>query len=190
MQNVGAWMMPVECSTSCQHQMWSPGMPYLQDVPKDALKFFEWMCEEGVQPDDITFVCLLSACSHAGLVDEGMRCYAPMITVYMISAKSEHYTCMVDLLGCAGHLQEAENMIKTMPCKPSLATWMALLGACRIHGDIEMGEYVAKKSLELEPENAAGYVLLSNIYAGKWQLCERIERQRKERGVKKQPGHT
>jgi hypothetical protein len=62
-------------------------MPYSQDVPKDAFKFFEWMCEEGVQPDDITFVCLLSACSHAGLKDEGMRCYAPMITVYMISEK-------------------------------------------------------------------------------------------------------
>ncbi|KAH9532406.1 hypothetical protein CY35_19G091900 [Sphagnum magellanicum] len=157
---------------------------------KEALKFFEWMCEEGVQPNDITFVCLLSACSHAGLVDEGMHCYASMITVYMISAKSEHYTCMVDLLGHAGHLQEAENMIKTMPCKPSLAAWMALVGACRIHGNIEMGECVAKQILELEPENAAGYVLLSNIYAGKWQLCEHIEWQRKERGVKKQPGCT
>ncbi len=64
---------------------------------KEALKQFEWMCEEGVQPDDITFVCLLSACSHAGLVDEGMRCYASMSTVYMILAKLEHYTCMIDL---------------------------------------------------------------------------------------------
>jgi pentatricopeptide repeat protein len=80
---------------------------------KEALKHFQWMCEEGVQPDDVTFVCLLSACSHAGLVDEGMCCYASMATVHMISAKLEHYTCMFDLLGRAGHLQEAENMIKT-----------------------------------------------------------------------------
>jgi hypothetical protein len=75
------------------------------------------MCE-GVHPDGITFVCLLSACSHAVLVDEGMRCYALMIEVYMISATLEHYTCMVDLLACAGHLQEAENIIKVMPCRP------------------------------------------------------------------------
>jgi pentatricopeptide repeat protein len=130
---------------------------------KEVLKQFEWMCEEGVQPDDITFVCLLSACSHAGLVDEGMHCYASMSTVYMISAKLEHFTCMIDLLGRAGHLQEAENMIKAMPHKPHANTWKALLSTCRIHGNVEMGEHVAKQILELEPENASGYVLLSNI---------------------------
>ncbi len=126
---------------------------------KEALKHFERMCEEGVQPNDITFVCLLSACSYAGLVDEGMCCYAYMTTVHMISPKLEHYTCMVDLRGHAGHLQEAENMIKAMPCEPDVTTWKAMLGACRIHGNVEMGERVAKRVLELEPENAAGYVL-------------------------------
>ncbi|KAH8968158.1 hypothetical protein BDL97_03G115500 [Sphagnum fallax] len=126
---------------------------------KEALKHFERMCEEGVQPNDITFVCLLSACSYAGLVDEGMCCYASMTTVHMISPKLEHYTCMVDLLGHAGHLQEAENMIKAMPCEPDVTTWKAMLGTCRIHGNVEMGERVAKRVLELEPENAAGYVL-------------------------------
>ncbi len=105
---------------------------------KEALKHFEQMCEEGVQPDDITFVCLLSACSHAGLVHEGMCFYASMKEVYMISPTVEHYTCMVDLLGHAGHLQEAENMIKSTPCKPHFATCMALLGARRIHGNVEM----------------------------------------------------
>ncbi len=111
---------------------------------KEALKHFEQMCDKGVQPDDITFVCLLSACSHAGLVDEGMHCYASMVTDYMISAKLEHYTCMVDLLGHAGHLQEAENVVMAMPCKPQVAAWMALLGACRIHGNVEMAERVTK----------------------------------------------
>ncbi|CAK9859193.1 unnamed protein product [Sphagnum jensenii] len=102
--------------------MWSLGMPYLDDVKcmgmERKLKLFEQMSAEGVKPDDITFVCLLSACSHAGLVDEGMCCYASMVTDYMISAKLEHHTCMVDLLGHAGRLQEAENMVMAVPCKP------------------------------------------------------------------------
>ncbi|CAM6018447.1 unnamed protein product [Sphagnum balticum] len=159
---------------------------------KEALKHFEQMCEEGVQPNDITFICLLSACSHSGLVDEGMHCYASMVTDYMISAKLEHYTCMVDLLGRAGRLQEAENMIMAVPCKPHVAAWMALLGACRIRGNVEMAERVAKRILEMEPNNAAVYVLLSNIYAaaGNKLLCENVERQRKENGVKKQQGCT
>jgi pentatricopeptide repeat protein len=159
---------------------------------KEALVHFERMCEEGVHPDDITFVCLLSACSHAGFVDEGLRFYALMTTVYRIPAKLEHYTCMVDLLGRAGHLQEAENMIQGMPCKPNAAIWRALLGACRIHGNVEMGERMAKRVLELEPKNAAGFVLLSNLYAatGNLELSESVERQRKERDAKKQPGRT
>jgi hypothetical protein len=83
---------------------------------KDVLKHFKWMCGEGVQPDEMTFVTfLLSACSHAGSVDEGMRCYASTITVYMISAKLEHYSCMVDLLDCASNLQEAENTVMECP---------------------------------------------------------------------------
>ncbi|KAH9530503.1 hypothetical protein CY35_20G006400 [Sphagnum magellanicum] len=159
---------------------------------KEALVHFERMCEEGVHPDDITFVCLLSACSHAGFVDEGLRFYALMTTVYRIPAKLEHYTCMVDLLGRAGHLQEAENMIQVMPCKPNAAIWTALLSACRIHGNVEMGEHMAKRVLELEPKNAAGFVLLSNLYAatGNLELSESVERQRKERDAKKQPGRT
>jgi pentatricopeptide repeat protein len=159
---------------------------------KEALVHFERMCEEGVHPDDITFVCLLSACSHAGFVDEGLRFNALMTTVYRIPAKLEHYTCMVDLLGRAGHLQEAENMIQGMPCKPNAAIWRALLGACRVHGNVEMGERMAKRVLELEPKNAAAFVLLSNLYAatGNLELSESVERQRKERDAKKQPGRT
>jgi hypothetical protein len=159
---------------------------------KEALKHFEQMCKEGVQPDDITFVCLLSACSHTGLVDEGMHSFALMSTVYGISTKLEHDTCMVDLLGRAGQLQKAENMVVAMPCKPHMAAWMALVGACRIQGNMEMAECVAKRIIEMEPQNAAGYVLLSNIYtaAGNRHLCENVERQRKGKGAKKQLGHT
>jgi pentatricopeptide repeat protein len=124
-----------------------------------------------------TFIGLLSACSHAGLVDEGMHCYASMVTYYMSSAKLEHYTCMVNLLGRAGHLQEAENMVMAMPWKPHVVAWMALLGACRIHGNVEMAERVARQILEMEPDNFAGYVPLSNIYAaaGNRHLCENVK---------------
>jgi pentatricopeptide repeat protein len=138
------------------------GYAIIHGHAKEALQRFEQMCKEGVQPDDTTFVCLLlSACSHAGLVDEGLQCHSSMSTAYMISAKLEHYTCMIDLLGRAGHLQEAENMIKPMLHKPTVAVREALLGACRIHGNVEMRECVGKQVLELEPENAAGYVMLS-----------------------------
>jgi pentatricopeptide repeat protein len=157
---------------------------------KEALEHFKQMRAEGVRPDNTTFVCLLSACSHAGLVDEGLRCFESMSTDCMISARLEHYTCMVDLLGHAGHLHEAEAIIKTMPYKPDAAVWKALLDACRVHGNMEMGERIAKQVLKVDPGNAASYVLLSNIYAavGKWNLSAILQQQRLERGVKKQPG--
>jgi len=123
-------------------------------------------------------------------ISTDIRCYASMITDCMISA--EHYTCMVDLLGHAGHQLEAENFINAMPCKPHAAMWKTLLGACIIHGNVEMGERVAKHVLELEPENAAVYLLLSRIYAvvGNRHLCDNVEQQRKEKGVRKHLGRT
>jgi pentatricopeptide repeat protein len=158
---------------------------------KQALAHFEWMCEE-VDINDATFVCLLSACSHASLVDEGLSYFDSMASVYSISATVEHYACIVDLLGCSGHLQEALDLIQTMPFQPNVAAWMALLGASRIHSDVGMGEHIAKQALEVDPGNATDYVLLSNIYAaaGKWDLRANIEQQRKERGVKNNLGCT
>jgi len=157
---------------------------------KEALEHFKQMRAEGVRPDNTTFVCLLSACSHAGLVDEGLRCFESMSTDCMISARLEHYTCMVDLLGHAGRLHEAEAIIKTMPYKPDATVWKALLDACRVHGNMEMGERIAKQVLKVDPGNATSYVLLSNIYAavGKWNLSAILQQQRLERGAKKQPG--
>jgi pentatricopeptide repeat protein len=141
---------------------------------KEALKYFEQMFAEGLQPDDTTFICLLSACHHACLVDEGMHCYTSMVTDCMISAKLEHYTCMVDH---AGHVQEVENMVMAMPWKLHVAAWMALLGACRIHGNVEMAECVARRILEMEPDNAADYGVPSNVSAaaGNWHLCENVK---------------
>ncbi len=157
---------------------------------KQALRHFKQMCDEGVEINNVTFVSLLSACSHAGLVDEGVHYFGSMSSVYHISPTVEHYVCMVDLLGRAGRLQEAEDLINTISCEPNAAVWMALLGACRVHGNVEMGERIAKRVLELDPQSAAGYVLLSNIYAAadKWDLSANVQQQRLERGVKKQPG--
>jgi len=111
---------------------------------KEALEHFQQMCQEGVEVDKVTFVSLLSACSHVGLVDEGLCYFESMGSVYRISAIAEHYACMVDLLGRAGQLQEAENLIDMMSFKPSAFVWKALLGACRIHGNVEMGERIAE----------------------------------------------
>ncbi len=132
---------------------------------KEAIGRVQQMCEDGLEIDNVTFVSLLSACSHAGLVDEGLHYLESMSIVYSIPAKLEHYSCTVDLLGRAGHLDDAQDLIKMMPYEPSGSVWKALLGACRIHGNVEMGECIAKKVLELDPGNSAGYVPLANIYA-------------------------
>jgi hypothetical protein len=116
----------------------------MHGLGEEALKHFEQMQQDGVQPNDITFICLLSSWSYAGLVDEGMHCFALLSTVYGISTKLEHHTYIVDLLGHASHLQKAENMVMAMPCKPHLAVWKALLGACRIDGNMELAECIAK----------------------------------------------
>ncbi len=144
---------------------------------KEALAHFEHMCVEGIKMNGITFVCLLSACSRAGLVDEGLVYFDSMSSIYGISATAEHYACIIDLLGHAGCLHEAEDLIHTMSCTPSASVWKALLGACRIHGNVEMAERVATQVVEVDPRNAAGNVLLSNIYAasGKWELLPNVQ---------------
>ncbi|CAM6093772.1 unnamed protein product [Calypogeia fissa] len=159
---------------------------------KEALGHFEQMAAEGVEVDMVTFVSLLSACSHAGLVDEGLYYFETMGSVHGIYPSIKHYACMVDLLGRAGRLQEAEDLVEAMPCEPDVTVWMSLLGACRVHGNLELGERIAKQILELHPENSAGYVLLSNIYAaaGKWDSRASIQRLRTDKGVEKQPGRT
>jgi len=159
---------------------------------KQALELFEQMCQEGVEMDRITFVLLLSACSHAGLVNEGLCYFESMGSVYSIPATLEHYASMVDLLGRSDRLHEAEDLVKMMSWDPDAAVWMALLGACRVHSNVEMGEYIAKQLVELDPGNAAGYVLLSNIYtaAGKWDQSAAVLQLKLDRGVKKQAAHT
>jgi pentatricopeptide repeat protein len=130
---------------------------------KEAVVHFEMMCEGTIELNSITFVSLLSACSHAGLVDEGLQYIESMGFVYSCPATLKHYSCTVDLLGRAGYLEEAEELIKTMSCEPDVALWMTLLGASRVHRNVEVGERIAKKVLELDPGNTSGYVVLSNM---------------------------
>eukprot|EP01018_Ginkgo_biloba_P012918 Gb_21949 [translate_table: standard] len=157
---------------------------------KEALKLFEQMQHCSMKPDHITLVGVLSACGHAGLVYEGRRCFDCMSECYQITPTMNHYVCMVDLLGRAGHLDEAQDIINKMPVEPDASVWRCLLGACRIHNNIELGERVAERLFELNPRNGAPYVLLSNIYASasRWNDTEKVRRMMKDRRVKKRPG--
>eukprot|EP01018_Ginkgo_biloba_P034725 Gb_12551 [translate_table: standard] len=156
----------------------------------EALQLFEQMQDLGMNPDHVTFVGVLSACCHAGLVDKGWQYFNCISEYYHITPAMEHYGCMVDILGRAGHLDEAQNFINRMPMKPDAAVWGCLLAACRIHNNLDLGECVAERLFELDPKNAAPYVLLSNIYAaaGRWDDIEKVRKIMKDRRVKKKPG--
>eukprot|EP01018_Ginkgo_biloba_P013194 Gb_32453 [translate_table: standard] len=157
---------------------------------EESLKLFEQMEHSGINPNHVTLVCVLSACCHAGLVDEGQQYFDCMSDYYHITPAMEHYVCMVALLGRAGRLDEVQDFINKMPIEPDASVWSCLLGICRIHNNIELGEQVAERLFELDPKNAAHYVMLSNIYAaaGRWDDSENVRRLMKDRRVKKPPG--
>nr|XP_010914963.1 pentatricopeptide repeat-containing protein At2g29760, chloroplastic [Elaeis guineensis] len=155
-----------------------------------ALEIFYEMQRSGVKPDAITFVGVLTACSHAGLVSEGCSHFDSMSSVYGIQPSVEHYGCMVDLLGRAGHIDRAEELIRSMPMAPDYFVLGGLLGACRVHGNLDAAERTARQLLELDPRHGGTYVLLSNIYGSleKWNEVDRIREHMLERKVKKPPG--
>ncbi|KAJ8764400.1 hypothetical protein K2173_006140 [Erythroxylum novogranatense] len=132
---------------------------------EEAIKLFGKMQAEGLWPDKITFTGLLSACSHGGLIDMGRYYFNIMSSTYSISPEIQHYACMVDLLGRQGLLEEAIKLIGEMPMRPDVVIWGALLGACRIHGNVEIGKQILKQLLALEPNSAGLYVLLSNLFS-------------------------
>ncbi|KAL9242421.1 hypothetical protein vseg_016416 [Gypsophila vaccaria] len=158
----------------------------------EALNLFSEMVLEGVKPDDITFIGILSACTHAGLVDLGRQYFNSMIHEYKISPKLHHYGCMIDLLSRAGLFDEAEKLIGSMPMEPDGAIWGALLASCKLHNEIELAERVANHLFEIEPDNPGPYIVLSNIYAkaNRWDDVARIRTRLNDRGMKKIPGCT
>ncbi|PKU81826.1 Pentatricopeptide repeat-containing protein [Dendrobium catenatum] len=156
----------------------------------EAIKLFHQMQEAGVSPNSITFLSLLSSCSHSGLLYEGCQVFTSMTENFGIKADLSHYTCMVDLLARAGKLTEALNLIHSMDVKPDWRIWGALLASCRVHGNIKIGECVAQRMFELEPDNVGYHIILSNMQAGgdQWAKAEGIWKNIKEIEFKGRPG--
>ncbi|CAA7023008.1 unnamed protein product [Microthlaspi erraticum] len=157
---------------------------------KESLQSYSLMVASGIRPDYITFIGLLFACSHAGLIEEAERYFDAMRTVYGITPGAEHYACMIDLFGRSGDFDKAEELLNQMEVEPDATVWKAILAASRKHGNIENGERAAKNLMELEPNNAVPYVLLSNMYsaAGRQEEAANVRRLMKSRNISKEPG--
>ncbi|KAG9147111.1 hypothetical protein Leryth_005340 [Lithospermum erythrorhizon] len=153
---------------------------------RKALEMFSRMIAEGIQPDHITFTSILSACSHSGLIDEARRCFADM-KKFSVNPEPKHYACLVDMLGRAGLLSEAYELIKEMGSEANDEVWGALLLACKIHGNKEFGEIAAENLFRLEPKHAGYSVLMSNLYAdsSKWKEVVKLRETMKIGGLKK-----
>ncbi|PKA64694.1 Pentatricopeptide repeat-containing protein [Apostasia shenzhenica] len=155
-----------------------------------AVALFHEMEDEGIQPDEVTFVSLLCACSRSGMLKQGSDYFRDMSQKYRITPNLKHYSCMVDLFSRAGHLGEALRFIRDVPIEPDPAIWGALLNGCRIHRNVELGELAAEHIFELDSQSAGYYILLCNLYAdcGEWDKLARIRRLMKERGLIIDPG--
>lgn len=159
----------------------------------EALRTFERMQEDAtVIPDKITYIGVLCACSHVGLVDEGWRHFDAMKNIYGIIPTVEHYGCMVDLLSRAGLLKEAVRLVEEMPIRPNTAIWGALLNGCEIYENVSLADQVRRDMPEFEPHGSGVYVLISNIYArvGRWQEVKLARESMKHRKIAKTPGHS
>ncbi|XP_068654377.1 pentatricopeptide repeat-containing protein At1g06143 [Aristolochia californica] len=160
---------------------------------RDALSIFTKMEKKKMKPNKVTFVSVLSACTHAGFVEEGRRIFSSMTQTHSIPAELEHYGCMVDLLSRAGLLEEAMNLIENMKIEPNSVIWGALLGGCKTHRNMDIGLIAAKKLMVLEPSNCGHYSLLVNLYAdtNQWGEVAYIRSEMKYRSVlKSSPGHS
>ncbi|XP_062204763.1 pentatricopeptide repeat-containing protein At2g22410, mitochondrial-like [Phragmites australis] len=164
----------------------------LHSQSEEALRLFQQFKETGIVPDEITYIGVLSACSHSGLVSEGRCRFKEMKMVYGIEPRAEHYACLIDLLGKVGLLEEAFEVARSMPMGADEAGWGALLNACRMHGNVEIGECAADKLVGLDPADSGIYILMSQIYASKskWDLVKMLRTVMRDRGVKKNPGYS
>lgn len=158
----------------------------------EVLKLFDQMKSEKVRPDEVTFTSILTACSHSGLVEEGLRVFRIMVEEYAIFPCEVHYSCIVDLLSRAGQLTEAYNLVKSMPSTHSSAALSALLSGCRLYGDTEIGQVIANQMLKLEPHNSGSYALVSNIFAerGRWDVVVKIRAMMKDKVMKSTAGYS
>eukprot|EP00253_Pinus_taeda_P007208 PITA_07208 len=157
---------------------------------KEALTLFEQMQQSGIMPNDVTLIGVLSACTHASLVDEGHHYFDVMFQDHGVMQKLKHYTCMVEILCRVGKLEEVVQFINEMPYEPDALVWNIVLGASRVHANADIGKLSANYLLELEQENSSAYVPLSNIYAAssKWKDVARVRKLMKGKIVIKDPG--
>lgn len=157
---------------------------------KEAVELFDEMCKGSVNPNDVTFLCIISACSHSGLVGEGRHYFTIMKERYGLEPKMDHYGAVVDLLGRAGKLAEAWDFILKMPVEPGINVFGAMLGACKIHKNVDLGEKAADKLFDLEPDEGGYHVLLANMYAiaSMWDKVAKVRTLMEKKGIQKTPG--
>nr|GLL43972.1 putative pentatricopeptide repeat-containing protein At5g13230, mitochondrial [Ipomoea trifida] len=162
----------------------------MHGLGSEALKVFERMRSMDIKPNQLTFIGVLSACSNTGSLDLGQSYFSLMQEHYGIEPCIEHYTCMVSLLGRLGHLDRAVKMIEEIPYEPSIMIWRALLGACVLHNNVELGRTAAERVLEMDPQDESTYVLLSNMYATakRWDNVSFVRKSMKKKRIKKEPG--
>uniref|UniRef100_A0A0D9WNL3 Pentacotripeptide-repeat region of PRORP domain-containing protein n=1 Tax=Leersia perrieri TaxID=77586 RepID=A0A0D9WNL3_9ORYZ len=159
---------------------------------EQSLQFFKKMLERRIHPNEISFLCVLGACNHAGLVEDGQKIFYLMKDRYGIEPNARHYSCIVDTLGRAGLLDEAFVIVSNMRCELSVVVWRTLLGACRTHGNMNLGKLVREKLLNMNEDASGDYVLLSGIYASssEWLGMETERRSMDRRGIRKVAGYA
>lgn len=164
----------------------------LHGCGREALNIFSQMLEVGLEPDDVVYVSVLSACSHAGLVQEGLKFFDRMRFQHRIEPRIQHYGCLVDLMGRAGMLNKALELIKSMPVEPNDVVWRSLLSACKVHQNVELGEIAAKKLFNLHSQNASDYLTLSNMYAQsqRWPEMASIRTRMVQDKIVQEPGSS
>lgn len=158
----------------------------------EAVHLYSCMMIEGEKPDEITFTAILTACSHSGLVDEGIRIFESMQTEHEVEPTLDHHTCVIDALGRAGRLHEAEYLIKKMPSKDDPVIWEVLLSSCRVYTDVLVAQRASAKLLSLNPSSSTPYVLLGNIYSamGRWEEARAVRELMTDKNVGKNAGHS
>lgn len=162
----------------------------MHGLGKEAVSLFNRMVAEKIIPDHVSFLAILYACSHSSLINEGKAFFKSMVNDYNLKPWPEHYTCMVDLLGRANNLEEAFVFVQNMELNPNVEIWRSLLGACKVHNNIKLGNLVAQKLLESDSNDIKNYVLVSNFYAScsQWQDLEYTRKKMRQKGLKKDPG--
>ncbi|XP_020207742.1 pentatricopeptide repeat-containing protein At2g22070 [Cajanus cajan] len=158
----------------------------------EAIELFEKMLKVNLKPDHITYVSVLSACTHVGLVEEGKSYFNLMKSVHNIEPTSSHYACMIDLFGRAGLLEEAYDFIRNMPIEPDVVAWGSLLSSCRVHKNVDLAKVAAEKLLLIDPNNSGAYSALANTLSacGKWEDAAKVRKSMRDRAVKKEQGFS